>query len=269
MKVALTGSGGFLGSYVLQLLNESEINVSIFDKRKHSLDDPQSLQDFLLGSTCVVHLAGVNRSDDQDILRVNTLGTQGLLIGMSRFCKGATIVFASSFQIYNSKNIYGLSKLFAEKLIQNFASRKLLSASILRFSNLYGPGAKPDYNSVIATFAEKIRKHEQLNVHGDGLAKRDFLYVTDAARAVQAAIEMKRPRRFAIYNICSGKQESLRHVLKLLQKMTPYDINKLYNATMTKDEWQVGEKNYLKAKGALSWEPTVTLEEGIKRLLSV
>ena len=185
MKVAITGASGFVGSYLLEALRKEKITFATFNHKKHDLFRPETLRDLVKDKDVIIHLAGVNRDDDlTNITKVNVLGTKGLLDAMLMYSPLAKLIFISSFQAYLQENIYGASKRNAEELIESYVNRSKLTAIILRFTNMYGPGSKPFYNSVIATFAHQIQKGEPIVINGDGEQKRDYLYITDGANAI-------------------------------------------------------------------------------------
>jgi len=80
----------------------------------------------------------------------------------------------------------------------------------LRFFNVYGPRQDPQspYSGVISIFLNKIRNGQTLEVYGDGLQTRDFVFVSDVVSHLMAA--MARTRCGAhIYNVCTGRQTSV------------------------------------------------------------
>jgi UDP-2-acetamido-2,6-beta-L-arabino-hexul-4-ose reductase len=84
------------------------------------------------------------------------------------------IIFASSQQvIWNSDSEYGFVKGVEEEII-----KKANKWCIFRIPNVYGPGCRPFYNSVIATFCYQISKGESVTIH-DPTVKREFIFVDD------------------------------------------------------------------------------------------
>ncbi len=84
------------------------------------------------------------------------------------------IIFASSQQtIWNSDSEYGFTKTLEEEII-----KKAKRWCIFQIPNVYGPGCKPFYNSVVATFCYQLSKGEELTIH-DPNAQRNFIYIDD------------------------------------------------------------------------------------------
>ena len=266
MKIVITGGSGFVGKHLIKKLKKSDINFVVFDKAKHNLFKPETLEDFLDATDIVVHLAGVNRDDDfSKIMKVNILGTEGLLNAMTRFCPNAKIIFASSFQAYLQQNIYGASKKVAEEIIKNYTEQTKIKGIILRFTNMYGSGGKPFYNSAIATFAYEIKRGQSITINGDGKQKRDYLYVGDGVDAIIKAFYYA-PKRNDCFDICSGKQFSLNKVVDILRTHSPKNINVRYNKEIKSDDWDF-VKDYEKAKKNLKWKPKTSIEKGLKILM--
>src|SRR3989344_2119838 len=262
MKVAITGAEGFLGKAIVEKLKSRKIDFNVFNFEKHNLLKPTSLKSLVSGRDVILHLAALNRGENMDLCKVNILGTLSLLEAASKYAPTSKIIFASSFQVYLNDSIYGLTKKTSEDLILNYVKKSGLKAIILRLSNVYGPGGRPFYNSVIATFVHLIKTGQTLKINGDGSAKRDFIYVDDVAKAfIKAAItDVKKTE---IIDICSGKEVSLNQVLKTLKKASRKKVEIMYNEAVGEKPWPTTHKNNKLAKKLLNWEPTTNLEKGL------
>ena len=94
-KIGITGSTGFIGQAVQKRLEkESDFVVENFDKQKHSLFDPESLESFVEGKDVIIHLAGVNRGTNQELFQTNVLGTLSLLDAVVKYAPSARIILA-------------------------------------------------------------------------------------------------------------------------------------------------------------------------------
>ncbi len=281
LNIAVTGGDGFLGSYLVNALQKKGIFPHLFDINKNSLFDIETMKDFVKEKDIIFHLAGANRDTDSNLVKVNTLGTMGLLEAMVKHGKkGAKIIFASSFQVYkptkedspvdenttpSPTSVYGISKYSAEKLIVNYSETKDIKGIVFRFSNLYGAGGKPFYNSVIATFLELIKEGKVLTINGSGEQKRDFLFVADAVDALLKVIDYS-PERLEIFNICSGKLTSLNEIIDFL-KMPVKDkkIEVSYNKDGKEELFFLRGDNQ-KAQKILNWRPKADIKEEIKNI---
>jgi len=225
MRIGVTGASGFIGGHLMNALKELPgATVSpLIRKRKNSPPTLTELKNFVKNKNLIYHLSGVNRGSDEEILCGNILGTLRLLVAVKTYGSPKTrIVFASSSQVYKwgknalkeshatePESLYGISKKSAEDLIRISG----LPHIILRLSNVYGPGCRPDYNSVIATFCDRAIRHLPLTLDGNGRQGRDFIYIDDVVRALVEAGTKKQTSIRSVYNISSGRMASLRQVI--------------------------------------------------------
>lgn len=267
MKVAITGQEGFLGKSLAKELKRRKYLVSTFDRQKNDLEDYKSLKSFLSGVDVVIHLAAKNRDSNFNIFKVNTLGTLNLLEGIKEFSPSARIIFASSFQVYGKVNIYSQSKKSAEELINFFTECSNLKATILRIANIYGPGCKPFYNSVIATFSYLIKNNKEVVINGDGKQLRDYIYVDDVVKAIISSVEYKQQKKIEYFDICTGRLVSLKRIIKIFESAIKRPVKVIYNKEHQNRE-TITKKTYSKARTKLRWKPKIKLEEGIKSTIN-
>ncbi|TSC88478.1 MAG: UDP-glucose 4-epimerase [Microgenomates group bacterium Gr01-1014_5] len=268
-KIAITGASGFIGQNVARNISqESDVELKLLDRKKHDLLDSESLKDFVENQDMIIHLAGVNRGTYQELFQTNVLGTLSLLDAVVKHAPGARIIFASTFQVYLPHSLYGLSKKFAEELLTLYGVKNKIQSTVLRLANVYGPGGKPFYNSVIATFAHQIKLGETLQINGDGSQERDYIYVTDAADAFIKAALYKQEELSEIIDICSGEHTSLKKILKTIEGVSDKKINVVYNnEAVPETPWPTRDKTYSMAKELLGWEPKTTLGQGLTEVM--
>ena len=268
-KVAITGASGFIGREVVkQLENTKGVVTSVLDRNTHSLEDSESLKSFVEDKDVIIHLAGVNRGTNSELLQVNTLGMLSLLDAVLKYSPTARVVFASTFQVYLHQSLYGLSKKFAEELMQQYGLNHRISGTVLRLSNVYGLGGKPFYNSVVATFAHQIKQGESLNIKGDGSAERDYVYVDDVADAFVKAALYDQKNQTEVVDICSGESTSLNQVLDIIRNVCDKKFEVIYNDAVQDKPWPTKDKNFKKAKELFGWEPKTSLKDGLFRVVA-
>jgi nucleoside-diphosphate-sugar epimerase len=235
LRIGITGASGFIGKHLTDALQQTAgAEIRSIRLRVDGSANSGELARFVSGLDCVYHLAGVNRGADEDILRGNVLTTLRLLESLRAHGKPTVrLVFASSAQVYKPggprgplresariepESLYGVSKRAAEELIRLAG----LDAVILRLANVYGPGCRPYYNSVVATFCARAARREPLTLHGDGRQGRDFVYITDVVRALMlTATRPAKKKAVTVFNVASGKIVSLQRIVREIRNCLP------------------------------------------------
>jgi len=283
MKVGLTGGGGFIGSHLYQaLIKDSRVVwCEKFDREKYNLLDSKSMEAFVKDKDIIFHLAGANRGSNQELLKINTIGTLNLLEAIRKYgTKNIKLIFASSFQVYKStpdpvlidettpsfpESIYGLSKKFAEELIDCYTRSYGIRGIIYRISNVYGPRCKPYYNSVISTFIDLTLEGKALTIYGDGKQARSFIYIKDVVAAFLKAIDHQ-VRGISIFNICSGNLVSLNQIVREIERIINWNIKIYYGKAQEPKKFILGDA--AKAHRKLGFKTKVPLTQGLKETIS-
>lgn len=267
MKIGITGGNGFLGKHLLLALKSEGFSYELLEDYGR-LEDVSAVRHFVEGKSLIIHLAGRNKGTDAELCQANVVGTQNLLTAIEGVQAHITVIFASSTQVYLSASYYGLTKKIAESLIKyySYRSHRRIRGVVLRFTNLYGPGGKPFYNSVIATFVKQIREKSPVTLSGDGGETRDFLYVADAVAAILKSIEYSQKKQFSMFDICSGKRYSLNSILGILSHYVSKKPEIIRGNELQRD-W-VFRASPEKAEKELGWKPETSLEKGISQVIT-
>ena len=132
---------------------------------------------------------------------------------------------------------------------------------ILRLGNVYGPrqGAQGEAG-VVAIFSEHLLSGEPPPLRGNGEPTRDYVHVTDVARAFVAAADGCRPGTF---NVGTGKQTSTAQVLGWLQAVAGTDLEPLQESLQL-GELGVSVLDASRIGRELGWRPTIDVERGIR-----
>jgi nucleoside-diphosphate-sugar epimerase len=264
-KIGITGGHGFLGKNLVSKLSAKHYFVSFQERTTSDLLKPETLKKFVQNKNCIVHLAAYHGTDVQQLFTINVLGTLSLLEAIKKYGATPHIIFTSSAQVYLRESMFGLSKKIAEELITYYAKQGYITATILRISNIYGPGGKPQYNSVIATFSDNIRHDKPIVINGNGSQKRDFVFVTDVVDALIKSIHHT-PEQTRTIDICTGKRESLNKVLDYLRLLTKKTISVTYTS-MKNLPASFPKKSNEKAYKELQWKPKVDLKKGLSLVI--
>jgi UDP-glucose 4-epimerase len=276
MRIGVTGAKGFIGTHLLSALKKQG-TVVILHRRK-GLPGKQELKRFVADTDLFFHLGGVNRDTSEKIINGNIIGTSQLLESILNNGKSsARLIFASSSQVYtlaNSKTlitetgkaipdtVYGVSKQSAENLIRKSG----IPFVILRMSNVYGPGCRPNYNSVVATLCYRAIKGLPLVINGDGQQCRDFVYIEDVVRAFMLAGFEPLAGLTKIFNVSSGQMVSLKKIVKQISRFHKNTkVEFLMDKKNSEISYSCDPSKFSKEYG---WRPRVSLAKGIEQSLS-
>lgn len=278
MKIGITGFNGFLGKHLVQFI-KYKYEYELFNKNKYNLFNIESMRQFVEDKDIIFHLAGSNRGSDDELIRINTIGTMNLLEAIKRYSKKDTkIIYTSSLQVYgftyelirlNEKSpykpdsVYGISKKTAEDLIDYYNKRFDLKFIIFRISNIYGPGCRPYYNSVISTFIDFIKKNKRITINGDGEQSRDFIYVSDVINAFSKIL--KQDYDSDIFNICTGKPTTINEIINTLKILTNFTNDIQYNENDAKTNYLIGDPS--KANEIMGYKSKVSLKDGLTKTI--
>ncbi len=222
MRVAVTGGAGYIGSTLVKELVEEGENVVSVDNlmrgdykhlkavgahEKAELHEGDIRVGKLLlklfeGTDAIAHLAALPglvlcRERPEEAVSINIYGTHQVLEA-ARKLDIEKIVFCSSAAVYGRPvelpvteshplrplNLYGVTKLSGEKLMEVYWDNYGIKTISLRFGNVYGVGLFTNYETVIPKFVRQGLDGEPLTVYGDGDSSRDFVHVKDIVQAI-------------------------------------------------------------------------------------
>jgi len=229
---------------------------------------------------CVVHTAAMSFIPDTLekpylAFRVNLVGTLNVLEAAREFDLDR-IVHLSTSSVYgdveylpideghplNPKDVYGGSKLAAEKAVEAYCKSFGLKTTIIRPTNVYGPGDL--YNRVIKIFIENALLGKELRLQGGGLQTRDFTYVKDTVRGIVSTLD-DNSAIGEIFNISYGEDHSIREVAEIISRFIPgtsVEVTPGRRIDVQRRRLDIG-----KAKRILSYDPMFDLERGVKEYI--
>ena len=185
MKISITGQNGFIGSHLLNFLFYKRDDIEIVDFKKSFFNDEKSLDKITSNVDVIVHLAGINRNEDNKFLyKENLRLTEALISSIKRTNYKGKIIFASSIQ-EGSSSAYGKSKRDSDIKFQNASKENQFKFSSLLIPNVYGPFCRPFYNSFIATFSHNIIKNKQVDIVD---SKVKLIYIDNLINNIEDAI---------------------------------------------------------------------------------
>ena len=157
MNILITGNKGFIGQHLENTINHLNFsNYKLIRFSKKDFKNKKLLDDKVKKSTVIVHLAGINRHEDQSLIYDLNMGLSHQLVNsIKRVGFKGKLIFSSSIQ-ESLNNSYGRSKKDSRSLFINESKLNGFIFSGLILPNVYGPFGKPNYNSFIPTFCQKI-----------------------------------------------------------------------------------------------------------------
>ncbi len=299
----VTGGAGFIGSHLVEALAERGERVRVLDDfstgRRENLAavadhiellegdvaDPETVERAVAGCDYVLHLAAIasvqaSLENPRRTHQVNVNGTLNVLEAARR-ASVQRVVFASSAAVYGNHTAlplreelppcplspYAATKAAGEAYCSAFHASYGLPTVALRFFNVYGPRQDPanPYSGVISIFAARIARGERPVIYGDGKQTRDFVYVTDVARAALLVCEQEAAVG-DVFNVAGGKQTSVLRLAAVLNQVLDTSLTPTF-APARSGEVRFSQADVRRAREALEWEPQVTLQEGLSRLV--
>ena len=239
-RILVTGGAGFIGSHSVDYLLKKNCQVIVLDnlssgKSEHLDMNHPSLEfiegdvlelplvvDLLQSCDAVLHLAAiasVSQSIAEPIysMQVNTQGFVHVLQAAFACHRPIKIVYASSAAVYGDTALLPCrEQMHCEQYAGLFAALHGIPSLGLRYFNVYGDGqdASSPYSGVISRFLDLYKQEQALMIYGDGLQSRDFIHVSDVARANWLALQSQQT---GALNIATGKPETLLALIEYIE----------------------------------------------------
>lgn len=164
---------------------------------------------------------------------------------------------------------YGASKLAGEAYCSAYKRSYGLETVALRFGNVYGPGSLHK-TSVVAKFISRAMQGEPLEIHGDGLQTRDFIFVDDLIEAVLLAVAAADVGG-EVFQIASNSETTVLDIAERIKSiLLAAGVARIELAQREKRQGDV-QRNFSdtsKARRRLGWQPQIELDEGLRRTVS-
>jgi UDP-glucose 4-epimerase len=302
VKVLVTGGAGFIGSNLVRHLVERGDDVRVLDNFstgnrgnleqldveivEGELRSYERVHNAVRGTEIVIHLGALGSvpRSVQDPLTSNAVNVEGTLnVMLAARDEGVRrVVFSSSSSVYGSKrelpvneslatdpiSPYGVGKLAAERYCISFSRvYESFETVVLRYFNVFGPRQSPlsQYAAVVPLFITAIAAGEPVTVFGDGEQSRDFTYVANVIDATVRAAGADRANG-RIFNIAAGSPASVNAVADAIGRILGKPVERCF-APPRPGEIRHSWADLTAAKETLRYEPTVDLEEGLRRTI--
>ncbi|WP_204345171.1 NAD-dependent epimerase/dehydratase family protein [Psychroserpens algicola] len=180
MKIGITGQAGFIGNHLFTTLSLDD-SIALIPFERQFFEDETALNTFVSQCDVIVHLAAMNRHEDQQVIyNTNIALVKKLVNACVQTNATPHIIFSSSTQELND-NLYGKSKKEGKTIFEQWAVASGGKFTSLTIPNVFGPFGKPNYNSFIATFCHKLTHGETPEVHVD--SQVNLIYVNELVAA--------------------------------------------------------------------------------------
>lgn len=175
ISVGITGQPGFVGTHLFKVLGDCPEEFQRIPFEDAFFEDERKLRDFVKQCDVIVHLAAMMRSPiEGEVYKVNMRLVHQLINAMNAENVNPCILFSSSIQEGNGSE-YGRCKQEGRELLQLWATEHNTGYVGMIFPNLFGPGARPNSHSFIATFCYKLTHGENPQVLVDNIVPLKYV----------------------------------------------------------------------------------------------
>jgi dTDP-glucose 4,6-dehydratase len=213
-------------------------------------------------------------------LKVGSYGTHHVL-GLAKW-KRARFLLASTSEVYGDpqvhpqpetywghvnpigpRGVYDEAKRYAEALTMAYHNQQGVDTSIVRIFNTYGSKMRPNDGRAIPTFVRQALAAQPLTVYGDGSQTRSFCYVDDLIRGIVLLAESG---EHDPVNIGNPEERTLLELAETIKRLSGTSSEIVFEA-LPVDDPQQRRPDITRADQVLGWQPEVSLEDGLSRLL--
>ena len=299
-QVLVTGGAGFLGSHLCQALVEEGADVLCLDNfytgsranvqhlvgkpnfelLRHDVTFPLYIEvDEVYNLACPaspIHY----QHDPVQTTKTSVHGAINML-GLAKRT-GAKILQASTSEVYGDpeehpqpehywghvnpigpRSCYDEGKRCAETLFFDYHRQHNLPIKVARIFNTYGPRMHPDDGRVVSNFIVQALKGESLTIYGDGSQTRSFCYVDDL---VAGLIRLMRTEDDCTGPVNLGNPDEFQ-IKQLAERVLALvgSRSKIIYKELPQDDPQQRRPDITLAKAQLNWQPSIALDEGLRR----
>ncbi|WP_414620236.1 UDP-glucuronic acid decarboxylase family protein [Calothrix sp. CCY 0018] len=300
MKILVTGGAGFIGSHLIdRLMNDGHEVICLdnfytghkrnilkwlsnpyFELIRHDITEPIRLE-----VAQIYHLACPAspihyQYNPVKTVKTNVMGTLNML-GLAKRVK-ARILLASTSEVYGDPEVhpqqedyrgnvnpiglrscYDEGKRIAETLMFDYHRQNDVDIRVARIFNTYGPRMFERDGRVVSNFIVQALQGIPLTVYGDGSQTRSFCYVDNL---VDGLMRLMNGEHIGPINLGNPDEYTILQLAQTVQNMVNPEV-KIKFEPLPSDDPRRRRPDITKAQTLLNWEPSITLQEGLKQTI--
>jgi len=280
MKILITGYSGFIGTYLQKRLKQTQHELVLADITNGiDICDWQQVKRFE-GIDIVIHLANLSfipasYNEPKKFYETNYLST----LNMLELCRlqNAKMIYFSSYMYGHPQyqpidenhpiqayNPYSQTKVICESLCEGYNRDFKVPITIFRPFNIYGKGQNPEF--LIPSIIQQAQNGKI--IIKDDRPKRDYIHVEDIVEAIIAAID-NQTDKFEKFNLGTGKSYSVKEIIEIVRGFFNSDIEYICTHEIRENEVLNTVADISKVKNELHWQPKISIQDGLKKMLSL
>tara|TARA_B100000768_G_scaffold100252_2_gene93328 strand:- start:8713 stop:9663 length:951 start_codon:yes stop_codon:yes gene_type:complete len=252
MKILITGASGYLGGRLASSLESNNNSIHLVSRNKISKDkyknisyssstiidweDQESLLKSVKGMDTVIHLAGMNAQDSiKDVLEADKVNEGNTLALLSAAIDSnvKNFLYLSTAHVYanplegsfnelspiNGDHPYATSHYLGEKAVLEAHKKKLINATIVRLSNAFGAPIHKDINCwmlLANDLCKQLAKNNMMVIRSSGEQRRNFITLTETARAIEHLIFNDIYYDNPVFNVGSDWNPKIKEIASLI-----------------------------------------------------
>ena len=256
MKILITGVGGFVGRTLLARLLEiyGSERIIVVSSNIHEtcqtllcnyidceiVADRESLSDVKI----VIHCGAFTPKNGGDVNNIELANSNiAFTTNLMRLPFGTLtkVIYISSLDVYDPSaiwdeesltvppSLYGLSKLYCERIIRTWSVGLACQIQILRIGHVYGPGEE-QYSKFIPLVFKNILAGKPVELWGDGKALRSYIYIDDVVNCI--ILSMAEGPLPLVINIVGGSSIEMHELVQMIGKIAEVELDIIYKPTM-------------------------------------
>lgn len=271
MKILITGSSGFVGKYLVKKLSTKHVVVRYDLKTGQNVLDEKLLLSKLKSVDVVIHLAAFISAEEswkrpKEYFVNNSLGTLSVIRNSIKAKVKIFLFFSSAAVKARPLTPYAISKISSEKILKLYSND--INVITIRPENIYGAGQKESYGYVIHNFIKAIKHNRPVQIYGDGLQVRDFIYIEDVVNFVNNLLMIREIKSGTTISLGSGRETKIIDLAKLVGRIIGNQVKIEFLPKRKEPRKSVADiKTLYQVK--IDANKFIGLKEGIQKLIKI